>query len=155
MSNVEKVESLKNSLKSSKHVSKPNNKEDKSGYNYFLELKNQDIEQKRASQRNLEIYSLALKAKDGDCAAIKKLLNYNFKSFNLSDSFAQKLDQEACEMLQEQIDLYTDQDGVLSDDGQKAALEEVQRNYEFNNEAEEQEQVDELMDKMTCGSSAL
>lgn len=154
MSNVEKVDSLKAGLKNSKHVSKPI-EEDKSGYSYFLEMKKQDAEQKRASQRNLEIYALALRAKDGDCSAIKKLINYNFKSFDLSDSFAQKIDEEASEMLSEQIELYMESDGALSDNGQQAALEEVQRNYEYRNEAEEEEQVNNLMDKMICGGSAL
>ncbi len=155
MSNVDKIETSKTGLKSSKYISKPNKEEDKSGYNYFLEMKQRDIEQKRASQRNHEIYCLSLKAKDGDCSAIKKLINYSFKAFNLSDSFAQKLDKEAGEMLDEQVKMYMETDGVLTDNGQKAALEEVQKNYKCQNEAEEEQQVNDLMDKMTCGYSAI
>lgn len=149
---TDKIESTKlSSFSNSKYVSKPQDNEENQESNYFLDMKKEDIEQKRVSQRYHYIYRLSLKAKDGDCSAIKKLLNYNFENFSLDSSYAQKLNSEAGEMLSEQQNLYSDSAGELTDNAQKAALEEVQKNNEYKNEAEREEQVDELMDRMTCG----
>ncbi len=149
---TDKVELAKSrNFDNSKFMSEPKDSKKEEESNYFLEMKKEDIEQKRASQRYHNIYRLSLKAKHGDCSAIKKLINYNFENFSLDSSYAQKLNSEAGEMLSEQQNLYSDSAGELTDNAQKAALEEVQKNNEYKNETEREEQVNELMDRMTCG----
>ena len=128
MSKVE-IKNIKSSSDSntSKYVTKPK-EEDKAEENYFLKMKAEDAEIKRASQQNNEIYRLQLQAKGGSCSAIKKLINYNFKNFNLDSDFANQLTQDASEMLSKQLEIYTTSCGELSDNSINAAKSQIENN---------------------------
>ena len=146
---IDKIEQNKNSdFKFSAFASKPKSKEEE---NILLRMKQEDIENKRASQRNLDIYRLSLQAKDGNCNAIRKLLNYDFKDFDLSGDFAQKIDKEASQMLCEQRELYENSYGGLTDDAQEAVYAQIEKEQDFENEAQKERKANDLMDKMTTG----
>ena len=122
-----KVEQLKLSsdFNKSQYTTRPKQENDIEE-NYFLKMKAQDYEIKRASQQNNDIYRLQLQARHGNCGAIKKLINYNFKNFNLDSDFANKLTQEAQQILSEQQEIYTTSCGELSDVSTKFAQEQIQ-----------------------------
>lgn len=150
---VEKIEKIKSSsdFKTSSYVTKPK-KDEEIEENYFLKMKEEDAEIKRASQQNNEIYRLQLQAKNGNCLAIKKLINYNFKNFNLDSEFANQLTQEASEMLSKQLELYTTSCGELSDNSLNAAKAQIaSNNHGEKTDIEMAEEYNNLISDMELG----
>ena len=123
-----------------------------SGKNW-KDYKAENAEIKRASQINNDIYSLLLKAKYGNCSAIKKLLEYTLPDFAdfANAEFAIKLWEEGQKMLDKASDIYTDGAGKLSDLSKKAAEHSVFENAKGNlTEAEGQREVNAIVDDLEC-----
>lgn len=151
---TQKVEQTQSSAvyRTTPYMSKPEDKEDdKYGANYFLEMKAQDAEIKRASQQANDIYRLQLQARDGNCNAIEKLINYDFKNFHLDCDFAQTLQEEASQLLAKQLELYTTSTGTLSDLSINAAKEQVTKDCEGKTEVEQAQEYNALISEMELG----
>ncbi len=155
---IKSIEQLKNStdFKTSDYMTNPKKEEQAEEENYFLDMKAEDAEIKRASQQNNDIYRLQLKAHHGDCNAIKKLINYSFNNFNLDSSFANQLTKEANEMLEEARAIYTTSCGKLSDDSINAAKIQIENNnHGEKSDMEMAQEYNNLIADMELGCSRI
>ena len=142
---------LQSDFNKSNYMTKPQ-QEENTEENYFLKMRAEDEEHKRALQENNYIYRLTLRAKDGDCNAIKKLLSYNPVSFDTTNPIASKLLDEAKEMLSTAIGEYTDNAGKLSDYAINAARAQIENNsYGEKTDYERAQEFQNLLSDMAGG----
>ena len=118
--------------------------------------KAENAEIKRASQENNYIYSLLKKAQNGSCSAIKKLLEHSMINFNPNVEFAAKLMDEASEMLNEALSIYTDGSGDLSDNALNMAQEAVLNdNHGEKTDIEMAQEYNNLVNDMELSCSSI
>lgn len=114
------------------------------GSDYYNLAKAQDWEYTRALQDSNYIYRLGLKAKSGDCNAIKKILGYVCVTFSAFCSLASNLLSKNSQMLQELQSTYREK-GMLTNTTKKAVSDSISNNRN-NSDKNEYELAQEYND---------
>ena len=136
--------------------SKKDDKKDDEENNAELEETTKNIEAEkyeyqRAFNDNNYLYELGLKANDGDCNAIKKILSYSCSVFPTGCEAALKLINETKEMCANLVSKFSNGKGMLSDKAKEAAWNSAMNDKSCSSEAEVKQKANETINDILIG----